>query len=258
MARLPFAPSGEAGLEIYARILWLIAVVGLLWLALGEHIGIWLASTFGGILALSVGALILILPFIVLINYWQRRKGKPAITRLSVYSMALALVLTLCCVPLSIIAVMRLPWFRRWRSSFYTTQLPRIRRRSGVTLIELLIDISILSIFAVAFVHVSQVTHRAAERHERWTEATALAEDAIAWLRAQPALPAAGTHPPAEPVAELHPALADLTSIEIAAGPRPDLRRVTVTVAFHDDLDRRQVRLATLLPADDGAPEAEP
>ena len=145
-------------------------------------------------------------------------------------------------------------WFpvhRRLKYYWKPTPLPRLSsKHRGMTLIELLITIAIISIMAAPIVHLSAVAHRTIHSQQTWNKAIALAQDEIAMLRTEDRLPAPGAHPIHPEVAELHPQLSDSAEVEIKPGPNEKIRQVQVTVHINNEFDRRDVTLAVLLPAE--------
>jgi prepilin-type N-terminal cleavage/methylation domain-containing protein len=144
------------------------------------------------------------------------------------------------------------PRHRRIVEYWAPKRLPRIRPRqqAGVTLIEMLIAVAIISILAVPIAFSTSIVFRSARAQSEWRSAISLAEDEIALLRARAELPEPGTYGVDLELAESHP-LADLAEVEILPGPAEGVReaRITVRLSKEGDAVRRDVVLAVLLPA---------
>jgi len=141
------------------------------------------------------------------------------------------------------------PWHRRLADYWRPTRLPRLARRdSGVTLIELLIAMAILSIVAAGISTGAGLVYSTMERQNCWLQAIALAEDEIALLRARDSLPELGRHPLEPELTQTHP-LAGRAEVEIRPGPQESLREARVHVRLQSAEDSRDVTLTVLLPA---------
>jgi prepilin-type N-terminal cleavage/methylation domain-containing protein len=138
---------------------------------------------------------------------------------------------------------------RNHAALLWPSRLPDVRRRSGVTLIELLIVLAMMSVFTVGVAHLVEVSHLTVRRQEDWRDAIELAEDQIALLRAAERLPAIGVHPSDEMIAQVHP-LADRAEFEIRPGPTEQLREVWVRVRLQNFAQDRVVEMAVILPAE--------
>ncbi len=142
------------------------------------------------------------------------------------------------------------PRHRRLCEYWAPRRLSRIRsHQAGITLIELLIAVAIVSILAVSIGYSVAIALRTARAESEWREAISLAEDEIALLRANLELPAVGTHEIESELAESNP-LADLAEVEILPGPLDEVReaRVTVRLSSGGDANRHDVVLTALLP----------
>ena len=152
--------------------------------------------------------------------------------------------------PLNIMVGFWFPVHRRLKYFWKPETLPRLgTERRGMTLIEILIIMAIMSILAVSVAHVSAVVLRTAHSQQTWVEAMELAQDEIAMLRAGERLPDPGVHPIHEEVADLHSQPGQNATVEIGPGGDEGVRQVRVTVRINNEFDRREVSLAALLPA---------
>jgi prepilin-type N-terminal cleavage/methylation domain-containing protein len=148
------------------------------------------------------------------------------------------------------------PTHRRLMEYWRPPRLPRIRpNQSGVTLIELLIEVAILAILIAGAAQLVSTTHSVLERQERRRRAVALAEDEIALLRARPTLPAVGVHP-VEPELRKTYVFADDAQVEIRPGPTDRLREARVSVRPRGAARDPDIAVAAILPASAG-PAAE-
>ncbi|MCX7044551.1 MAG: type II secretion system protein GspI [Candidatus Sumerlaeota bacterium] len=145
-----------------------------------------------------------------------------------------------------IMAGLLFPSHRRLRALWRPEKLPRLRAsRNSVTLIELLIVIAIIAIFAGGIANLTSQSHRSLMIQHDWRDALALAEDEIALLRAAPEAPAPGRYGAHELLAD-RPFAKD-TVVEIKPGPTPRLREARVTVHIHAEYEARDVTLAALI-----------
>ncbi len=161
------------------------------------------------------------------------------------------LILSYLCIwnPLGILVGFWFPVHRRLKYFWKPERLQRLgTERRGMTLIEILIIIAIMSILAVSAAHVSAVILRSAHSQQTWVEAVELAQDEIAMLRAGERLPDPGIHGVHEEVADLHSQLSQSATVEIGSGADERVRQVRVTVRINNEFDRREVSLAALLP----------
>ena len=137
--------------------------------------------------------------------------------------------------------------------------MPRTGRGglSGLTLIELLLWMAILTILIVAVTHLTGQLRLATERHADGQAALDLARDQIARLRGGGELPPPGTHRADPEILAAHPEV-DEAWVEIRPGPDPRLREVRVRARLRKVYVRREVELAVLLPAHRRAEETSP
>jgi prepilin-type N-terminal cleavage/methylation domain-containing protein len=122
------------------------------------------------------------------------------------------------------------------------------RSRQGVTLIELLIVVLMIAIFASAIASGTSTAYQMERHQRRWRQAIDLAQDQFALLRARAELPALGVHPLDEELAPQCPVDAQ-ARITIFAGPNERLRKVYVTIDLAGAEEERRVSLATIMPA---------
>lgn len=167
-------------------------------------------------------------------------------------------ILGLCGAFLFIFLFKFMPWHRRSGRFFWPSHLPRLKpRRKGMTLIELLIAIAILAIFAVAITQATMTTHRALQRQEEWRLAVDTADDQIALLRSRLELPALGAHPLDATLAERIAPLGR-GEVHVGQGPGEGLRQVRITITIGGDANAREVKLEALLPARNPRSGGEP
>lgn len=121
----------------------------------------------------------------------------------------------------SFMAAVWMPNYRRTKGLFWPRSLPRVRHRGGFTLIELLIVIAVVAILMPPFVRLTAQGRIAAERESLSRESLALAQDEMAWLRAQPSLPAPGVHPIDPQIVALHKTVAPMARLEISQTSGP-------------------------------------
>lgn len=135
----------------------------------------------------------------------------------------------------------------RARATIWPTHLPPTSR--GMTLIELLIVVALLSIFAVQIANMTSSLHMANERRQAWAEGLTAAEGAIERLRAGGASLDLGVHPiPEAWFEELD--WRGQGVIQVEPGPSPALYQVLVwvEVPFVSVPGVHTVQLSTLMP----------
>lgn len=141
-----------------------------------------------------------------------------------------------------------MPWHLRAGRYLWPSHLPRIgRSKKGMTLIELLIVIAVMSIATTGVLHSMMTVNRAMARQQDWRRAVNLADDEIALLRSLDFLPEIGTHPFERQLIESSP-IAKQGEIDVRPGPSESLREVRVSVHLRGDASDRDVTLAVILP----------
>jgi prepilin-type N-terminal cleavage/methylation domain-containing protein len=116
-----------------------------------------------------------------------------------------------------------------------------------VTLIELLIAVAVLSIFAAGLVQTSSTLARAVEMQRTWDEALAIAENEIASVRAHGAPAELGVHDVAPRLRERYPDLSEAV-LDVWPGPTANLREVRFRARFaHPEGADRSVTLAAIV-----------
>lgn len=196
---------------------------------------------------------LLIMGFTTPIHRGYAWPSSPVALMLFYFVLALDLValgLVLAAVILSTLLYSGLyPAYRRSRSYWWPTHLPAYRSSpKGMTLIELLIVIAILTILFIPIANMSGHARRTLEHQADWRAAIELAEDEIALLRARDSLPELGRHPVADELHDLYP-FAEQAEVDIREGPNDAVREVRVTVHLNDDAFKRDVSLTALLRA---------
>ena len=147
------------------------------------------------------------------------------------------------------VAGLWLPAFRSLGEYLDVPPLPRYprRSRSGVTLIELLISIALISISVFTFNQLATFAMNAADGQNQWRQAITLAEDQMALLRARDAPLAPGEYA-VDPALADHP-LAPVARVMVAPADPPGdgLVEARVLISLDQLHARSVVQITTLL-----------
>lgn len=186
---------------------------------------------------------VFLLPLLVFLHLWALRAFTIPSTFISAIPMVFVFFIVLASLLmfgvlspllfLLIIAGLRFPQYRRLLYLWRPSKLPRLKMRgrgsSGFTLIELLIAIAIIVIFVSCFAGAVAYQRGGVDRTQAKRDALSLAEDQIAWFRANEIVPELGSQSLSAEMAEHH-TVPPASRVEVRQGPGPNLREVIVTV----------------------------